>query len=96
VRYNQPLKGTWQSKGQKGYTHAMHRIPPSQKIGKKIDELLRQGLDGEEDVTTAIILCWSNIVIRSRCDLFFGNLLFHCITVGIAAGRRRRVAECLA
>jgi len=55
VRYNQPLKGTWQSKGQKGYTHAMHRIPPSQKIGKKIDELLRQGLDGEEDVTTTII-----------------------------------------
>lgn len=33
----------------------MHRIPPSQKIGKKVDELLRQGLDGEEDVTTAII-----------------------------------------
>ena len=33
----------------------MHRIPPSQKIGKKIDEVLRQGLDGEEDVTTAII-----------------------------------------
>ena len=32
----------------------MHRIPPSQKIGKKIDEVLRQGLDGEEDVTTAI------------------------------------------
>jgi len=33
----------------------MHRIPPSQRIGKKVDELLRQGLDGEEDVTTAII-----------------------------------------
>jgi transposase-like protein len=33
----------------------MHRIPPSQRIGKKVDEVLRQGLDGEEDVTTAII-----------------------------------------
>jgi putative transposase len=33
----------------------MERIPPSQKIGKKVDELLRHGLNGEGDVTTAII-----------------------------------------
>jgi transposase-like protein len=33
----------------------MHRIPPSQKFGKKIEQLLNQGLDGEEDVTTVVI-----------------------------------------
>lgn len=33
----------------------MHRIPPSQKIGKKIKELLTQGADGEEGVVTAVI-----------------------------------------
>ncbi len=33
----------------------MHRIPPSQQIGKKLDELLSQGLKGEGDVTTTII-----------------------------------------
>jgi putative transposase len=43
------------SKGQKGYSHAMHRIPPSQKIRKRIEELLDQGLDGEADVTSLIV-----------------------------------------
>jgi putative transposase len=33
----------------------MKRIPPSKQIGKKINELLRQGLDGEDDITTVII-----------------------------------------
>jgi len=33
----------------------MDRIPPSRKIGKRIEEMLRQGLDGEEDVTTTVI-----------------------------------------
>jgi transposase-like protein len=42
------------SKGQKGYTHAMNRIPPSQKIRKKTEELLDQGLEGEGDVTGLI------------------------------------------
>jgi hypothetical protein len=47
---------TWESKGQKGYTHAMHRIPPSQKIGKRlVEQLLEQGLGGEEDVTSVVI-----------------------------------------
>jgi putative transposase len=55
VRYNRPLPRTWESKGQKGYTHAMHRIPPSQKIGKKIEQVLNQGLDGEGDVTTGLV-----------------------------------------
>ncbi len=47
------MKWTEESKGQKGYTHAMERIPPSQKIGKKLNELLSHGLS--EDVMTAII-----------------------------------------
>ena len=33
----------------------MKRIPPSQQIGKKVNEPLKQGLDGEEDTTTVII-----------------------------------------
>ena len=33
----------------------MKRIPPSQRIGKRINELLNLGLEGEEDVTTVII-----------------------------------------
>jgi len=33
----------------------MERVPPSQKIGKKLNELLRHGLSGEEDVTTVVI-----------------------------------------
>jgi putative transposase len=33
----------------------MHRIPPSRKIGKKIDDILSQGLDAEGDVTTVVI-----------------------------------------
>ena len=46
---------TQTSKEQKGYSHAMHRIPPSQKIRKKTEELLNQGLNGEEDVTSLIL-----------------------------------------
>lgn len=37
------------SKGQKDYSHAMRRIPPNQKIRRRIEELLDQGLDGETD-----------------------------------------------
>ena len=33
----------------------MGRIPPSQKIGKKLDDLLSRGLDGEGDVTSNIV-----------------------------------------
>ncbi len=33
----------------------MDRIPPSRKVGKRIEELLKQGLDGEEDITTTVI-----------------------------------------
>ena len=33
----------------------MDRIPPSQKISKKIEKILNEGLDGEEDMTTALI-----------------------------------------
>ena len=49
------LMGTRPSKEQKGYSHAMHRIPPSQKIRNRIEELLDQGLDGEADVTSLIV-----------------------------------------
>ena len=50
-----PLIRTRDPEGQKGYSHAMNRIPPSQKIGKKLETLLTQGLDGEGNVTSALI-----------------------------------------
>lgn len=50
-----PWIRTQASKEQKGYTHAMDRIPPSQKIDKKLKELLNHGWKGEGDITTAII-----------------------------------------
>jgi putative transposase len=53
VRYN-ALNTDPTSKGQKGYTHAMKRIPPSQRIRKRTEELLNQGLEGEGDVTSLI------------------------------------------
>jgi putative transposase len=53
VRYN-ALDADPTSKGQKGYTHAMNRIPPSQRIRKKTEELLDQGFEGESDVTSLI------------------------------------------
>ena len=37
--------------GQKG-PHAMQRIPPSQKIRQRINDLLNNGLEGEEDIMT--------------------------------------------
>ena len=43
------------AKEQKGYTHAMHRIPPSQKIGKQFEQLMKHGLDGEEDLTSLVV-----------------------------------------
>lgn len=33
----------------------MRRIPPSQKIGKELEDLLAQGLDGEGNVTSALV-----------------------------------------
>jgi len=33
----------------------MQRIPPSQKIGKEVEELLKHGLAGEGDITTTVI-----------------------------------------
>ncbi len=53
MRYN-ALNTDPTSKGQKGYTHAMNRIPPSQKIRKKTEELFNQGLEGEGDITSLI------------------------------------------
>ena len=53
MRYN-ALDTDPTSKGQKGYTHAMNRIPPSQKIRKKTEALLNQGLQGEGDVSSLI------------------------------------------
>ena len=43
------------AKEQKGYTHAMNRIPPSQRIGKQFEQLMNQGLDGEEEVTSMVV-----------------------------------------
>jgi len=62
------LTRTRTSKEQKGYTHAMHRIPPSQKIGKKTEELLRQGLDGGADVTSLVIRLGIERVVQEMVE----------------------------
>jgi putative transposase len=54
VRYNSLCHKTNAPKGRKE-PHAVDRIPPSQQIGKKLDELLSQGLKGEGDVTSSIV-----------------------------------------
>jgi putative transposase len=56
------------AKEQKGYTHAMNRIPPSQKIGKKTEELLKQGLDGEADVTSLIVRLGIERVVQEMVE----------------------------
>jgi len=59
---------TLTSKEQKGYSHAMHRIPPSQKIGKETEELLKQGLDGEADVTSLVIRLGIERVVQEMVE----------------------------
>jgi putative transposase len=56
------------AKEQKGYSHAMHRIPPSQKIGKKTEELLKQGLDGEADVTSLVVRLGIERVVQEMVE----------------------------
>ena len=63
-----PLMRTRTCKGQKGYSHAMHRIPPSQKIGKKFEQLMSQGLDGEEDVTSMIVRLGIERVVQEMVE----------------------------
>jgi len=56
------------AKEQKGYTHAMHRIPPSQKIGKKFEQLMDQGLDREEDVTSTVLRLGIERVVQEMVE----------------------------
>ena len=55
-------------KEQKGYTHAMHRIPPSQKIGKQLEQLMNQGLDGEEDVSSMVVRLGIERVVQEMVE----------------------------
>ena len=59
---------TLTSKEQKGYSHAMNRIPPSRKIGKKLEELLKQGLDGEADVTSLVVRLGIERVVQEMVE----------------------------
>jgi putative transposase len=56
------------AKEQKGYTHAMNRIPPSQKIGKKFEQLMSQGLEGEEDVTSMVVRLGIERVVQEMVE----------------------------
>jgi putative transposase len=67
VRYN-ALDTAPEAKEQKGYTHAMNRIPPSQKIGKKMEELLKQGLGGDADVTSLVIRLGIERVVQEMVE----------------------------
>jgi transposase-like protein len=46
----------------------MHRIPPSQKIGKKFKQLMSQGLDGEEDVTSMVVRLGIERVVQEMVE----------------------------
>jgi transposase-like protein len=46
----------------------MHRIPPSQKIGKKFEQLMNQGLDGEEDVTSMVVRLGIERVVQEMVE----------------------------
>jgi transposase-like protein len=46
----------------------MNRIPPSQQIVQKIDELLNQGLSGEEDVKTLIIRLGAERLVQEMLE----------------------------
>jgi putative transposase len=56
------------SKEQKGYSHAMNRIPPSHKIGKKFEQLMNQGLDGEEDITSVVVRLGIERVVQEMVE----------------------------
>ena len=46
----------------------MNRIPPSQKIGKKLEQLLNQGLDGEEDITSVVVRLGVERVVQEMVE----------------------------
>jgi hypothetical protein len=46
----------------------MNRILPSQKIGKKTEKLLKQGLDGEADVASLIVRLGIERVIQEMVE----------------------------
>jgi transposase-like protein len=46
----------------------MNRIPPSQKIGKKFKQLMSQGLDGEEDVTSMVVRLGIERVVQEMVE----------------------------
>jgi transposase-like protein len=46
----------------------MNRIPPSQKIGKKFEQLMSQGLDGEEDVTSMVVRLGIERVVQEMVE----------------------------
>jgi len=46
----------------------MNRIPPSQKIGKKFEQLMNQGLDGEEDVTSMVVRLGIERVVQEMVE----------------------------
>jgi transposase-like protein len=46
----------------------MDRIPPSQKIGKKVEQLMNQGLDGEADITTKVVRLGIERVVQEMVE----------------------------
>ena len=46
----------------------MNRIPPSQKIRKRTEELLNQGLDGEADVTSLVFRLGIERVVQEMVE----------------------------
>jgi hypothetical protein len=73
----------------------MHRIPPGQKMRKRTEELLNQGLDGEADVT--------DLIVRLPLDEWFRRwwnrkwrIVWSAITISAAVQSRSTVAIAMA
>jgi hypothetical protein len=46
----------------------MHRLSPSQKIGRKTEKLFKQGLDGEVDVTSLVVRLGIERVVQETVE----------------------------
>jgi transposase-like protein len=53
----------------------MNRIPPSQKIGKKFEQLMNQGLDGEDDITSVVVRLGIERVVQEMVEQEVGDYL---------------------
>jgi len=65
----------------------MKRIPPSQKMRKKVEELLSQGLDGEGEITSALARLGMEWLIQELVEQQVTDYLDRGHTNGVGQGK---------